>query len=304
MVELTIDTSDLINKTTFEREEFIDLLEEWVLHLENFLNGVQPADALLIGTDELEETAAFQVDSQSKVTIPPRQTTVQRQAITDVPIAGIVYDTDVDSVLFQDGLGWHSLGSAGFGRASVQAYRNTTGGVSIPSGTSGGILLWGDARFDTDNMHTDDGVGSIADTRITFNTAGKYIVTLQISMVAAAAGSIMAQIRLNGNNSNIIASQRILQQSSTHPSRISIQTVYEFAQGDYIEAWIVQNSGAARDVDRVESHFSACLQPSASAVAFSDTFGTPTAGPLSSPYSGSGGGALILTQTDGQFSIT
>jgi hypothetical protein len=291
-IELTIDTSGLVNKTTMEREEFIDPNEEIVVHLENLLNGLQEFEALLAGLGLVDSVAAVELDTTSKVFLPPRQTSVQREAITSVPQGGLVHDTDIDSIAFFDGLSWQNMG--GSGRASALAYN--TSNISIASGVPT-ILLFNAEQFDTDNMHVTEGATR---GRLTFNTAGKYNVSASIAQTGSTSGASLLELLVNG--AIVIASSRISNAGSVPYT--TVKTTYAFAQGDYVEARYTQTSGVSRNLVAASTHLAACLQLSASAIAFSDDFGTPAAGPLSSPHSGSGSGSLILTQTDGQFSIT
>jgi hypothetical protein len=100
-------------------------------------------------------------------------------------------------------------------------------------------------RYDNDTMH------SGGTERITFTTAGVYIVTLNCQMVSAADYvGIVVSIRLNGTT--VIASQNITQNvAGGGGPGISVATTYKFSAADYIEALIYQanSAAAARDLN-------------------------------------------------------
>lgn len=80
-------------------------------------------------------------------------------------------------------------------------------------------------NFDTDTMH--DNVTN--NTRITFKTAGKYLVGGNVGVTASAVAG--ARIRVDGTT--VIASNR--QGNGGNPEGVSVQTIYEFTAGQYIE---------------------------------------------------------------------
>jgi hypothetical protein len=82
-------------------------------------------------------------------------------------------------------------------------------------------------------------------TRITFNTAGKYHISVSFGMDANATGWRTAYFILN--NVTIIAIH-------SHPgtsedeNNISLSTIYTFAVADYVEAFLYQDSGGNRTI--------------------------------------------------------
>lgn len=91
--------------------------------------------------------------------------------------------------------------------------------------TSWVSCAFGAEDFDTDTMHDN----STNNTRITFNTAGKYCVggTIQVS-----ANTILgARIRLNGTT--VLCSEK--QGNSGAIEQVAVSTIYNFAGGDYVE---------------------------------------------------------------------
>jgi hypothetical protein len=95
-------------------------------------------------------------------------------------------------------------------------------------------------RFDTDTMH--DTVTN--NSRITFTTAGLYLVTFNGGFAAAGDySSALAQIRLNGVTgiAEVFAGT---QADANENYFITISTVYKFAVADYVEARVWQNNTA------------------------------------------------------------
>ena len=105
-------------------------------------------------------------------------------------------------------------------------------------------LTFDSERWDTDTMHST----SSNTNRITFTTAGKYIVGGNVEWLANTIGIRDVVIRLNG-------ATRILWQSlgaGAAPFNTPIQsvaTMYNFAAADYIELMVVQTSGGSLNTE-------------------------------------------------------
>lgn len=93
--------------------------------------------------------------------------------------------------------------------------------------TTLGVVNFNTESFDTDTMH--DNVTN--NSRITFTTAGKYIVG-GIVNTDANAGSF-AGIRLNG--STYIATNGAGNVAASTGNGAEVTTIYEFAAADYVE---------------------------------------------------------------------
>lgn len=91
-------------------------------------------------------------------------------------------------------------------------------------------------KYDTDGMHS-----AGAKTRITFNTAGVYLVTLSCTWQPNATGYRFAQIRKNGVD--IIAFDSRDRQESIAAVGHNLACQESFAASDYIETMVRQNSG-------------------------------------------------------------
>lgn len=115
-----------------------------------------------------------------------------------------------------------------------------SGTQSISTATA---VTWDTEDFDTDTMH--DNVTN--NTRITFTTAGKYLVIAAIMTDSNVVTETV--IRLNGTTT--ISRDR---GGNGNPQGYSTSTVYSFSAADYVEV-VVTNSSAANVT--TESHFEA-----------------------------------------------
>lgn len=97
-------------------------------------------------------------------------------------------------------------------------------------------LTFNQERFDTDTMHS-----NVTDnSRITFTTGGVYVMTFCMTWEANATGDRKIRIRLNGATI-IVADEKSSDQNDDFDHTVS--TIYKVAAGDYIEAYVAQNSG-------------------------------------------------------------
>lgn len=107
-------------------------------------------------------------------------------------------------------------------------------------------LAFNSERYDTNTMH--DNVTN--NSRITFTTAGLYIITANIEFAAGTDyANVVASIRLNGTT--FIAGEN--NGAVTHAAsaaNVSVTTTYKFAAADYVEllASQVNGAGTARNV--------------------------------------------------------
>ena len=125
-------------------------------------------------------------------------------------------------------------------------------------GSSGwACLTWDAEAFDTDTMHSN----VTANSRITFTTAGTYLITLNCFWANNATGLRNHKIELNGtttegSGTDMIEPFAIAPVAATH-SGANISFIQTFAANDYINAFVWQNSGGALNLAGVsESHSS------------------------------------------------
>lgn len=102
-------------------------------------------------------------------------------------------------------------------------------------------------RYDTDSMHST----SSNTSRITFTTAGLYIVGGSVEFASSGTGSYrQLGVRLNG--ATFIA--WALQAPASLVNKLTVATTYKFAAGDYIELLAEHNHGANLDISKVGNY--------------------------------------------------
>jgi hypothetical protein len=110
---------------------------------------------------------------------------------------------------------------------------------SIPNSTDT-ALTFDTERFDTDTMHS-----TVSNTgRITFTTAGTYLVGGHVVFNSSATGIRKLFIRMGGTTP--LATVELVP-SSSFPA-FSIDTLYPFTAGQYVELIAYQTSGGALNV--------------------------------------------------------
>lgn len=104
-------------------------------------------------------------------------------------------------------------------------------------------LTFNSERYNTDSMHsTSSNTG-----RITFNTAGLYLVTGHIEFVANATGVRGIQIYRNADADGI-ANMYFPADTGGVGSGLSIATVWNFIVGDFVQLRAYQTSGGSLNV--------------------------------------------------------
>lgn len=148
-----------------------------------------------------------------------------------------IFETDTERVMRYTGTAWQQ-GGLYWDPPACRAFHNTTQSIPHNSTTA---LVFNSERFDTDNMH-DTAVNS---GRITFNTAGLYLVTATIELATATDYTAFLPIlRLNGSTSiDIGGSQMAAGAQVTIIGKIS--TIYKFAAAEWVDIAVIQANGAA-----------------------------------------------------------
>lgn len=104
-----------------------------------------------------------------------------------------------------------------------------------------GVLSFNSQRHVTDNMHST----STNNSRITFNTAGVYLITGHAAFTSAGDYTdLQLAIRLNGTTWLELYRDRD-PGSLTGGRYMNVSTPYKFAAGDYVELIAVHSNGAA-----------------------------------------------------------
>jgi hypothetical protein len=118
----------------------------------------------------------------------------------------------------------------------ARVYNSSNISVSDSSLTA---LTFDSERFDTDDMH--DLVTNTG--RLTFTTAGKYLVKGQVEWSGDSNGRRELTIRLNGAT---ILAQTTIAPAGTADMGQEVSTIYDFAATDYVELLAYQDSGGSR----------------------------------------------------------
>ena len=112
---------------------------------------------------------------------------------------------------------------------------------SVPNITAT-TLAFNSERYDTDTIH--DNVTN--NSRLTCETAGKYIIVANIRWTSSALLYRIIYIGLNG--ATIIGLSQI-DAVQTGTTEMIVTTIYDLAVTDYVEVVAYQNSGAAKNVE-------------------------------------------------------
>lgn len=119
---------------------------------------------------------------------------------------------------------------------SVRAFHSANQSISNATTTTVSLNL---EQYDTDTMHD----LAVNNSRVTFTTAGKYIVTFNGVWNKNTTGDRMAQIRKNGTDILAFESKRTGGADLLVGHCLVVQD--SFAATDYIEARVHQTSGGA-----------------------------------------------------------
>lgn len=138
---------------------------------------------------------------------------------------------------FRDGIGFLQNPPA------CRVYRTTNQSVTTGAGQA---VAFDAERYDTDNMHST----SVNTDRITFNTAGLYLVSGNGGWALSAGGSYRRiAIRLNG--ATYIAITQYRAGEANTGNELSIATTYKFAVNDYVQLIAEQDTGASLNLAAV-----------------------------------------------------
>lgn len=117
-----------------------------------------------------------------------------------------------------------------------------SGNISINNNTVT-VLTFNSERWDTDSMHE----SVTHPSRITCNTAGKYMIAGNIQF-AGHNDALDRWLAILLNGTTIIAIQKVSGLSNSDAVYISVATIYDLAQNDYVELECYQLSGVALNV--------------------------------------------------------
>lgn len=117
---------------------------------------------------------------------------------------------------------------------ACRVYHNASQSISANTETT---VAFNSERFDTDSMHDT----ATNNSRITFNTAGLYVVTANIGW-AAGTGSWTTYTNIRMDGATTIASQQNWTATGLGTA-VNLTATYKFTAGQYVEVRVWQNSG-------------------------------------------------------------
>lgn len=116
--------------------------------------------------------------------------------------------------------------------------------ILVPNATET-ALTFNSERWDTDSMHSTSSLTS----RITFNTAGKYIVTGHVRFAGNASGFRSVGIRFGGTTYLAANEAPTIGAGSSHD--LSVATVYAFPAASFAELVVFHDIGASLNAEAV-----------------------------------------------------
>jgi hypothetical protein len=143
-------------------------------------------------------------------------------------------DATLLNAYLRDNMKWLSTD-----KPMCRVYHNAA--QELTSGTEAALAL-NSERFDNATMHDT----SSNNSRITFGTAGKYLVGGSVEFEANATGRRYARIRAGG--SSYLSAQRA-PADATNVTFITVSTMYAFSAAEYAELTALQTSGGGLDID-------------------------------------------------------
>jgi hypothetical protein len=126
----------------------------------------------------------------------------------------------------------------------VRALRTAT--QSILDGASTAVALTATDDFDSNSMHST----SVNNTRVTIPAGGDgvYLVGHGEEWAGNATGSRAGTIKLNGSTDITGTEIRVANAGGSTAVRSAAATAYQFSAADYIELYVLQNSGGSLNI--------------------------------------------------------
>lgn len=122
------------------------------------------------------------------------------------------------------------------------AYRSTT--QSIGTGAFASLSLDSEL-IDTDTMH--DTVTN--PSRVTATTAGTYVIVAGVSFAFNATGQRAIRVSKNGLSGGLVEDARQAITTGSANTSCTTSVIASLAVGDYLEAFVYQDSGGALNAD-------------------------------------------------------
>ncbi|WP_419172486.1 tail fiber domain-containing protein [Halobacteriovorax sp.] len=186
-----------------------------------------------IGTTP-DASAVLDVSSTSKGFLPPRMTSVQRNAIASPAEGLVVYDTDIQEIYVYKGGAWRAVGDSVTGTGDAESYVE----VSFSSGTQSGS---GVINYTNESIDV-NGEFDLSTDRFTPKQAGNYLVIIHtVANGMTTGGHHYASITKNG--SGVIGSWT-RSTSSSNADKNASAIVSMNGSTDYIEGRYSLSTGS------------------------------------------------------------
>lgn len=131
---------------------------------------------------------------------------------------------------------------------ACRVYNNANISIGDASQTA---LTFNSERYDTDSMHSTSSLTG----RITFNTAGLYLVTFS-GAFASSSDYAYASMHIRLNSSTILARESKQHNVINADPAFALTTVYKFTVGQWVDVVAYQDntSAAARNVEALGNY--------------------------------------------------
>jgi len=167
--------------------------------------------------------------------------------------------------------------------------------ITVPTSTWT-ALTFNSERWDSDGIHST----SSNTSRLTCQTAGKYLVSADIQWAVGATATRIMRVYLNG--ATPVSTVNVGPVSQGYPA-LNTATVLDLDIGDYIEVKVWQNTGGSKAVSASAQHspeFMMVLLDSSSASGYNDIVDMDD---FTGSLEGMAGRPLIVNQAEDGFEI-
>lgn len=164
----------------------------------------------------------------------------------------LIYETDTDVLRGYNGTAW---GTTYLDPPCCRVTRSTSWTINDAGNN---VVPYETERFDTDNMWS-----VAAPTRITFNTAGLYLITLGAEFTGANDYTF-TQIGVRLNSTTYIVVQGGQTNAITAPPELQCATIYKAAAGEWVDSTVYADNTAGSNARQLlksnaySPEFSAC----------------------------------------------
>jgi hypothetical protein len=170
-------------------------------------NGAIIEGVVGIGTAAPAASALLDLTSTTKVFLPPRMTTAERNAVSSPATGSLVYDTDLTSLYSYNGSGWSAVGGAG-GSYVALAGDTMTGQLTI-SMADGGINDFGYVNLLSTTAFSQDVGAAITFGGYYSGVARQYFAGIRGDKENGTSGNIAGVLKLTTTDAAGTLSERV-----------------------------------------------------------------------------------------------